>query len=83
MNTFKISLSSVREGIRQYNINQILNSGENDMIDNHIDRDEVLSLLQEKKETDVKTPEVDLNKTLKNLEENKLFDSIINLKNSK
>ena len=83
MNTFKISLSSVREGIRQYNINQILNSGENDMIDNHIDRDEVLNLLQEKKETDVKTPEVDLNKTLKNLEENKLFDSIINLKNSK
>lgn len=80
---FKISLSSVREGIRQYNINQILNSGENDMIDNHIDRDEVLNLLQEKKETDVKTPEVDLNKTLKNLEENKLFDSIINLKNSK
>ena len=53
------------------------------MIDNHIDRDEVLNLLQEKKETDVKTPEVDLNKTLKNLEENKLFDSIINLKNSK
>ncbi len=71
------SLSEIQEGIRRYKIRQILSSGENDMFDNKIDRKAVEEyLLQEEEKVD----KLNLKQTLINIEEDRLLESIINLK---
>ena len=71
------SLSKIQEGIKKYKIKQILSSGENDMFDNKIDRKAVEEcLLQEEEKVD----KFNLKQTLENIEEDKLLESIINLK---
>ena len=67
--------------MREYNLKQILNSGENDMIDEHINKQFVEQLLDNQEEKKDETPVVDLNKTLNEIENNNLYESIINLKN--
>lgn len=71
------SLSEIQEGIKEYKIKQILSSGENDMFDNKIDRKAVEEcLLQEEEKVD----KLNLKQTFENIEEDKLLESIINLK---
>ena len=78
----KYSLSKITQAIREYNLKKILDSGENNMIDEHIDKKTVENLLQQKDEqTETKTT-VDLKSTLKNIQETNLYESIINLKNN-
>ena len=78
------SLSKISDEIRAYNIKQILNSGENDMLDNKIDKkaleDCLTTLEQEKPQANI---QIDLSKTLDDIDERKLFESIINLKDKK
>ena len=81
-NMCKYSLSKITQAIREYNLKKILDSGENNMIDEHIDKKTVENLLQQKDEqTETKTT-VDLKSTLKNIQETNLYESIINLKNN-
>ncbi len=78
----KYNLSKIRSEIREYNLKQILKSGENNMIDEHVNRNLVEELLSEKTEkNEQKTPVIDLSKNLNDIEESKLYESIINLKN--
>ena len=79
----KYSLSQIRKDIRTHNLKQILNTGENDMIDQHIDKKAVEELLFAKEVTQPEKPNIDLEKTLNDIKESELFDSIINLKNKK
>lgn len=69
-------LSEIQEGIRKYKIRQILSSGENDMFDNKIDRKVVEECLLREEKVD----KLNLKDTLKNIEDDKLLESIINLK---
>lgn len=69
-------LSEIQEGIRKYKIRQILSSGENDMFDNKIDRKVVEECLLQEEKVD----KLNLKDTLKNIEDDKLLESIINLK---
>lgn len=66
--------------IQRYNLKKILESGERNMLDEKLDK----TLLEEcfKDETEPQKPNIDLSKTLKTEEEKKLFDSIINLKDT-
>ena len=76
------SLDKIKNEIRQYRINQIIKSGENDMFDNKINVEEVKKyLLETEIENDDTVNKIDLNKTLCDIENDKLFESIINLKN--
>ena len=78
------SLNEIQNAIRRYNLKQILSSGENDMFDNKIDKKAVEKCLIDTENTDEnsKTNEqFDLNKTLLDIDESQLFESIINLKN--
>ncbi|HAJ77700.1 MAG TPA: hypothetical protein DCO89_01350 [Clostridiales bacterium] len=77
-------LSEIQGAIRKYKLFQILNSGENDMFDNKIDRKAVEKCLSDEvkeMETSQEKEQFDLNKTLLDMDESQLFDSIINLKN--
>ena len=76
------SLSKIRHQIMQYNLQQIINSGENDMFDNKIDIQKVTEYLQQqpKKQEEDK---LNISKTLNDMDTDKLFESIINLKNKK
>ncbi len=81
------SLNKIKNEITKYQINQIINSGENDMFDNKIDIEKVKDYLQEevkdiKQNLKQNTPKIDLTKSLNDIEKDKLFESIINLKNS-
>ncbi len=75
------SLSKIRSEIRKYNLKQILNSGENNMIDEKINKQLVEELLSNQEEQPKEKPAIDLNQTLNDIEENSLYESIINLKN--
>ena len=81
---YKISLSEIRSEIRNYNLKKILDSGENDMIDEHIDKSLVEELLSdnekqvEEQKNTIDT--IDLKKTLDYINANSFYESIINLK---
>ena len=82
MNTY--SLAEISDEIRAYNIKQIIDSGENDMLDNKIDKkalEECLTVVEEKKEDE--SLQIDISKTLEDIDERELFESIINLKDKK
>ena len=74
-------LSEIQNAIREYKLKQILDSGENDMFDNKIDRKAVEKCLNNQENEDVSKEKFDLNKTLLDANESQLFESIINLKN--
>lgn len=74
-------LSEIKKSIRSYKLKEILNSGENDMFDNKIDRKAVEECLNNLAEKETETEKLDLNKTLLDIDEAELFESIINLKN--
>ena len=77
-------MSEIQQAIRNYKLKQILNSGENDMFDNKINRkavEECLSESTSKENLSQKNEQLDLNKTLFDINESQLFESIINLKN--
>jgi len=77
-------LSEIQQEIRKYKLKEILISGENDMFDNKIDRKAVEQCLNEETENLIESEnkKFDLNKTLLDIDEVKLFESIINLKNN-
>lgn len=79
----KYCLSEIRQDIRAYNLSQILKTGENDMIDKHIDKQLVEQLLSNQDEPKPEVAAVNLEKTLNDIEKSKLFEDIINLKNKK
>jgi hypothetical protein len=75
------SLNNVRDEIVKYKLKEILSSGENDMFDNKIDRVALEKYLNEDEILEEENnPAVDLKKTLDDIDESKLFESIINLK---
>lgn len=65
----------------QYNLQQIINSGENDMFDNKIDIQKVTEYLQQQPQK--QEDKLNISKTLDDMDKDKLFESIINLKNKK
>ena len=65
----------------QYNLQQIINSGENDMFDNKIDIQKVTEYLQQQPQK--QEDKLNISKTLDDMNKDKLFESIINLKNKK
>lgn len=65
----------------QYNLQQIINSGENDMFDNKIDIQKVAEYLQQQPQK--QEDKLNISKTLDDMNKDKLFESIINLKNKK
>lgn len=77
-------LSEIQDAIRRYKLKQILDSGENDMFDNKIDRKAVEKCLNDEldvQENSQAKEQFDLSKTLLDTNESQLFESIINLKN--
>ncbi len=77
---YRYSLNKIAQEIRKYNLKKIIDSGENDMIDEHIDRKAVENLLQENEEQTENKKTIDLKTTLQNIQETNLYESIINLK---
>jgi hypothetical protein len=75
------SFSKIRHQIMQYNLQQIINSGENDMFDNKIDIQKVTEYLQQQPQK--QEDKLNISKTLDDMNKDKLFESIINLKNKK
>lgn len=75
------SFSKIRHQIMQYNLQQIINSGENDMFDNKIDIQKVTEYLQQQPQK--QEDKLNISKTLDDMDKDKLFESIINLKNKK
>ena len=75
------SFSKIRHQIMQYNFQQIINSGENDMFDNKIDIQKVAEYLQQQPQK--QEDKLNISKTLDDMNKDKLFESIINLKNKK
>ena len=75
------SFSKIRHQIMQYNLQQIINSGENDMFDNKIDIQKVAEYLQQQPQK--QEDKLNISKTLDDMNKDKLFESIINLKNKK
>ena len=75
------SFSKIRHQIMQYNLQQIINSGENDMFDNKIDIQKVAEYLQQQPQK--QEDKLNISKTLDDMDKDKLFESIINLKNKK
>lgn len=73
------SFSKIRHQIMQYNLQQIINSGENDMFDNKIDIQKVTEYLQQQPQK--QEDKLNISKTLDDMDKDKLFESIINLKN--
>lgn len=65
----------------QYNLQQIINSGENDMFDNKIDIQKVTEYLQQQPQK--QEDKLNISKTLDDMDKDKLFESIINLKDKK
>ena len=75
------SFSKIRHQIMQYNLQQIINSGENDMFDNKIDIQKVTEYLQQQPQK--QEDKLNISKTLDDMDKDKLFESIINLKDKK
>lgn len=75
------SFSKIRHQIMQYNLQQIINSGENDMFDNKIDIQKVTEYLQQQPQK--QEDKLNISKTLDDMNKDKLFESIINLKDKK
>lgn len=75
------SFSKIRHQIMQYNLQQIINSGENDMFDNKIDIQKITEYLQQQPQK--QEDKLNISKTLDDMDKDKLFESIINLKNKK
>ena len=75
------SFIKIRHQIMQYNLQQIINSGENDMFDNKIDIQKVTEYLQQQPQK--QEDKLNISKTLDDMDKDKLFESIINLKNKK
>ena len=78
-----ISLSEISKEIREYKLKQILDSGENDMFDEKIDKKMVEECLAERPTEREENTQINLAETLLNIEEKKLFEDIINLKEKK
>ena len=78
------SLSKTRDEILKYRLKEVLNSGELSMFDEKIDREKLERYLNgsQNENLEVEKPEktVDLKSTLEHIDENKLYESIINLK---
>lgn len=82
MSLYKIKLGNIRNEIRAMNLKNLLNSGEKNMIDEYIDKTVLKEIIQHiEKPTENKIDNINLSKTLNNIEEKNLYDSIINLKN--
>ena len=79
------SLNKIRNEVRKYLIKQIIESGENDMFDNKINIEKVKNCFEKENEIQNKQAEselkIDLNKSLNDIQNSELFESIINLKN--
>ena len=79
------SLNKIRNEVRKYLIKQIIESGENDMFDNKINIEKVKNCFEKENDIQNKQTEselkIDLNKSLNDIQNSELFESIINLKN--
>lgn len=76
------NLDDICERVRRYKLEQILNSGENDMFDDKIDKKKIEEILNEDVSSKVEIV-VNLKKTVEDIDNSKLYESIINLKNKK
>ena len=92
MSMYKLDINEISERVRRYKLEQILNSGENDMFDDKIDRKKIEEVLNQSSDIDFEEAETvsnknidnrDLKKILTKTDEEKLYDSIINLKSFK
>ena len=80
------NLSEIRAKIKKYELQQILDSGENDMFDDKIDRkklEEAINEVNNKTESSDSDFAKKLKKTVDEIDSQKMFDCIINLKNKK
>ena len=79
------NLSEIRNKIKKYKLQQILDSGENDMFDDKIDRKKLEEAIKEIGDTKEKKSEFaeKLKKTIDEIDSQKMFDCIINLKSKK
>ena len=79
------NLSEIRNKIKKYKLQQILDSGENDMFDDKIDRKKLEEAINEIGDTKEKKSEFaeKLKKTIDEIDSQKMFDCIINLKSKK
>ena len=79
------NLSEIRNKIKKYKLQQILESGENDMFDDKIDRKKLEEAINEIGDAKEKKSEFaeKLKKTVEEIDSQKMFDCIINLKSKK
>ena len=80
---FKYDINQIRDAIREYKTIQIFNSGVNDMIDEKLDKSVLENILSPEPEKDEPKATINIQQTLDDIEQEKLFESIINLKNKK
>ena len=79
------NLSEIRNKIKKYKVQQILESGKNDMFDDKIDKKKLEEAINEIGDFKEKKSEFaeKLKKTVEEIDSQKMFDCIINLKSKK
>lgn len=82
MNMCEFNINKIRHSIREYNLRQLLKGGGTNMIDEELNKEALEKLLDAEPEPAEEKP-VDLQQTLNDIESDKLFEDIINLKNKK
>ena len=82
---YRYDINEIRNTIREYKTIQIFNSGVKDMIDEKLDKSVLETILNPEPKQEALEPKkmVNIQQTLSDIEKDKLYESIINLKHKK